>query len=604
MKRTKSFHHRPGMVVLGTLALLGTAAGSGCAEQRDPINRVQANALGKAYFIGEIHDPNDDPEFLWRNYVIDGSASQSLVTVGEWSGVDRIRWEITEELLIGRKAYALTPGADDKGGSEGVADGTIVAAYPIESHFDIRREYNPSTGEEFNVVVENTTDRPWYHREYMRVDWTRNVVENNPLFLTMFFGSVFGDIEVTPVAYAPTDPNDRHAPHFEANYFDVTSKFTVAPAQSSYGQGMPTCIVVGLITGSSSYDCYDQEAIVRSSFLRIDPNDDFEPMELSRAPGDVVGNPVQLNGSLYAGYSNTVEQGWDPRYGFTDALYKRFVHLHNIWEASHQRETRCTSNDDLDRDGTADACRNGVTGYQGSAGAQCDIHVERCTIPYRDRQIRPVAYHVNEEMPDALLDPMDSAGVRQSTGASEAVIEGWSQLLQVSVAYAREVECRRTGGDRDTCHGEFFTGDQRMVAYGGWLIDAPVDETPVLTLCHNPVRAYDLHEVCGPPGYRARMGDIRRNLLGYWPHASRAPYGGIGNWGADPLTGQIHGAAAIIMGRSTTHAAAMQRDIIQVVLGDLSIEGVTNGLPADRYVTRLREGPARRALSSDEIEAR
>ena len=47
------------------------------------------------------------------------------------------------------------------------------AMFRIQSHFDIRRAYNPPTGEELNVVEENTIDRPWYEREYMRVDWSQ-----------------------------------------------------------------------------------------------------------------------------------------------------------------------------------------------------------------------------------------------------------------------------------------------------------------------------------------------------------------------------------------------------------------------------------------------
>ncbi|HEU5074713.1 MAG TPA: hypothetical protein VFU02_11075, partial [Polyangiaceae bacterium] len=158
----------------------------GCAEEREPINRVQADALAKSFFVGELGDPEDDPQFYWRNFVVDASESQSLIGIGSWSGVDRIRWEITESLLLARRSYSQNPGADDKG-DEGHPDGTLVAAYPIESHFDIRREYNPSTGEELNVVSENTTDRPWYERNFMRVDWSINVVET-PLWYDMFAG--------------------------------------------------------------------------------------------------------------------------------------------------------------------------------------------------------------------------------------------------------------------------------------------------------------------------------------------------------------------------------------------------------------------------------
>ena len=46
------------------------------------------------------------------------------------------------------------------------------ALYALESHFDVRHSFNPTTGEELNVVEENSTDRPWSLRQYMRVDWS------------------------------------------------------------------------------------------------------------------------------------------------------------------------------------------------------------------------------------------------------------------------------------------------------------------------------------------------------------------------------------------------------------------------------------------------
>src|SRR5690606_27388172 len=128
-----------------------------------------------------------------------------------------------------------------------------------------------------------------------------------------------------------------------------------------------------------------------------------------------------------------------------------------------------SANDDADGDGTADACHPSVTGYDGSLGSQCDVHKNKCTIPYRDRAIRTSGYWVNPEMPDELLDPLDDAGNPVGRGASEDVIFAWNQLLQNAVALAREVECRRTGGDRDGCHAELFHEGDQMVSYGAWL---------------------------------------------------------------------------------------------------------------------------------------
>jgi hypothetical protein len=590
---------------LATILALCVGAGA-CAEEREPINRVQPDALAKEFFVGaDLANPTDDPEFYWRNYVVDGSTSQSLIGIGSWGGVDRIRWEITEDLLIAHKAYQWMEGADDRGKKGELPDGTIVAAYRVLSHFDIRRAYNPSTGEEMNVIEENSSDLPWYARKYMRIDWSQNIVDT-PVWDDMFIGKMFGDIRLSPVAYAVTDPNHPDAPHFEAEagYFDITNKYLIEPEDSWYAPGLPACIIVGFFTGSATYECDPQEAVVRSSYLRIDPAHDFEPLEITNAPLDVVGNPagIDVHGG-WVGLAPPGIQGWDPGYGFTDALHHRYAHIHNVWQKSHQ-EVACESDDDLDADGTADACAASITGYTGNLGSQCDVAVGKCTIPLRDRQVRTSGYWVNVEMPAELQDPVDAAGQPAARGAAEEIIGSWNQLMTNAVATAREVECRRTGGDRDTCHGELFAPDQQMVGYGAWLTNKSIDETPVLTLCHNPVRAYDVHEVCGETGAVARLGDIRKNFMAYWPYASRVRWGGIGNWGADPLTGEIRGGAAMIMGRSATMAAALQRDIIQLALGDITIDEVIEGVPADRYAHYLQEGHTPEALPESELEHR
>lgn len=582
---------------------LALALLAGCAEERPPINRVQSGALSKSFFVGQLEDPADDPQFYWRNYVVDASASQSLVGVGSWGGVDRIRWEITEDMLIARKAYQIADGVDHKD-PESLPDGTVVAAFPIQSHFDVRRAYNPTTGEQSNIIEENTSDRRWNEREYFRVDWSRNVVDS-PQWDDIFRGKLFGEMTITPATYDITDPNHPDAPHFdvEDGYFDITTRYYVKP-EMSFIPGLPTCMLIGFYTGSTTYECDDQEATVRSSFLRVDPDADFERLEMTKAPLDIVGNPAGIDsGPIVQGLLAGRVQGYDPGYGFTDELFHQYANIHNIWKESHQ-ETACGANADTDLNGTADECESAITGYEGNTGSQCDVAASRCTIPYRDREVRTVGYWLNAEMPAELQDPEGGKPASPAEmGAAEQMIASWNQLMKGAVARSREVECRRTGGDRDVCTAAFIAPEKEMIIHGGWLVDRSLDDKDVLTLCHNPVRSYD-DEICGKKGDVARLGDIRKNFLAYWPAMSRAPWGGIGNWGGDPLTGEIHGAAAMIMGDSVTYAAARQRDIIQLTLGDIKVEDITNGVPAQNYVHTLQNGHAPKAIDAAELDRR
>ncbi len=68
-----------------TLGALGTAVG-GCAQEREPINRVQPNAIKKSFFQGDnLQDTSDDPEFWAQAMITDvgyGASQGSLWTVG------------------------------------------------------------------------------------------------------------------------------------------------------------------------------------------------------------------------------------------------------------------------------------------------------------------------------------------------------------------------------------------------------------------------------------------------------------------------------------------------------------------------------------------
>jgi hypothetical protein len=615
----------------------------GCAEERPPINRVQSNALSKEFFVGDIDDPSDDPVFLWRNFVVDASESQELIGVNTASGLERVRFEITENTLFARRAYSIT-GGDNKGTAV-EPNGDIVAAFEIESQFDIRRAYSSATGEELNVVEENSNDRPWQEREYFRVDWSENKVVS-PVWDDMFFGKIFGSVEVTPVSYYVSDQDSSDAPHFdpEEGYFDITSHFSVAPETTRmWGTDVPLCLLLGWFTGSAIYSCEAQEAVIRSSFWRIDhadPDDDFEPFENTHGWREIFGNPGGLGESGSVGSVTPPREKYDPGYGYTEDGVQRYMNVHDLWKQSHQTRGSCDSDADCERvtgrsaaqcldsgtcsvpcsyeargdtsgnsggpNGTDDQCENGDTDYDGSEGAQCSPR-NRCTIPYRDRDIKPVAYFVNPEMPDALQDVVDDDGDFESRGPTEDIFYTWNQTLQLAVARAREVECRRTAKQgtpeaiRSECHSRYFLTEGgrdvvQMMSYGAFGQPTPEDDTDILVSCHNPVRSYD-PAVCGAEGSRSRVGDLRKNFVVYWPYHTQAPFGGIGNWRADPVTGQIVGAAATTIGASTTYSAAQARDLALVALNELDFEDITNGVPATRFQRELRDGRKPRALS-------
>jgi hypothetical protein len=606
----KSWYTRVG---LGLSLALPTLVG--CAEERAPIDRVQANALPKSFFLGEkINDPSDDPVFYSRAFTVGMTVVQENFTAGTSSGLDKIRWEVTEDMLIARKAYQTVKGRDNKGleGPESVPNGTVVAAYKILGHFDIRDGYNPQTGEKTNVREENTTDRPWAERDYFRVDWATNVVAD-PMWDEKTWGQKWWGLKLSPQSYYISDPTHEDAPHLsemDQGYFDITNKFFVEPTTTWTPWGeLPTCLIYGYYTGTANYDCNTQEASIRFAFWKRPAElSDFEPLDNTYAPMDVIASFGSVGDSFSPGYGYP-QQEYDPQYGYTDQGLHQLAGLHNIWAQSHIAGSFCESNKDGNNDGTADACAADITGYGGSLGSQCDVLTKQCTIPYRDRSVRTVGYWVNEDMPQEFQDILDEAGNPVQRGAAEDIAYSWNQMFMNAVAFAREAECRRTGdGDKAACHDAYFvSGDSPdakvMVSYGGWLTDNPLDQTPVLVACHNPVRAYDKLDTCGKVGDKARLGDIRKNFMIHHAGDARAHYGGLGGLFSDPETNEYIGTTATTV--YTEQRARRILDSLLVAMGDITVQDYIDGVPAEVVAKTLSMNPRKagpKVLSDAEIE--
>ncbi len=416
--------------VLCALALL--ALTMGCADERDPINRVQANAYEKSFFVGDdFVSPHDNPEFWTQATLIDvGYGTQGYLLQSTFTmSPSRIVWEVTEDLLLGRLAYERIEGTDGKGVGGPTPDGQIVVAYRILKHFDIQRAYNPSTGEALNVIEENTTDRPWYQRRYFRVDWSQNLNTDAYDFDTLSLLGVYGGTTYTPLAYYVADPEHEDAPHFDIDdgYFDVTNKAFATPETidlSQLGWGVnkfPSCYLPNDIFGGSepSGNCNPTEVTIRQGFRKI-VDTDYEPVHWE-------GYRFQAYGGFYKD-----RFGYERNYGMSDDKWRRFLNRYQIWERSHYyddpaamegpvecytpEQNAAYSDDpnlDENEDGTADQCWEVVNKLATAAGecdgmddqecyfasnqkyggSQCDSFRQRCTLPYRFRTLKPLAWH-------------------------------------------------------------------------------------------------------------------------------------------------------------------------------------------------------------------
>lgn len=534
----------------------------GCGDTQPAVNRVQPNVVEKAIF-------NDGSAWYFLQTVIDSPYSAPYTFVGEQGETEKITWEIQEDYLIARRAYQHIAGADGEGIAGSNPTGAAIAMYKIVKHFDIRRSYNPVTGEEQNIIEENDYDRPWYDREFMRVDWSENLITNNDFLLG---AKLFDGIQTESVSYfIPPGTGHPHEPKFvrepsasedeegRIHYIDIVNKMFVRPTTAyidGFGE-IPTCF----LNGSSHLDCAPGEITVRNSFLRVDPNRDYEPMEYT-------GDRMER-----FGYFVTERAGYDPEYGAVESARIRFVNRHNLWQQSHRRDDagnliRCT-----------EATEMAICGGNGS---RCDLAfgmarretvdgawAGACTIPYRERQVRPIAYHLSSNFPEDLKSD------------SQSVADDWNEVFVATVASLRENECLENGGDAATCAAERTREDHQQM----------------FVLCQNPVAEGD-HEACGPVGTSAQIGDLRYSMIGWVnePHAS-SPLG-YGPSSADPETGEIIMGNAFMYGAGVETLQAFARDIIGLLTGDLRESDVTSGEVVEAWVERNREPRSRTTSAS------
>ena len=172
------------------LAVAGLVGGA-CAEPED-INQVQPDLLPKSMFEGEWHKLETTvraPYADMDNFI----GLQSDLLRGVWEiEKDNLHFYRTYEFVEGVEAQGIksdtdTPMLDADGNpvtyEVTLQDGSTATAtryvyrsaplirYAILGHFDIRKQYNPLTGEESNVTIEDSSEKYWWERDYIRVDF-------------------------------------------------------------------------------------------------------------------------------------------------------------------------------------------------------------------------------------------------------------------------------------------------------------------------------------------------------------------------------------------------------------------------------------------------
>ncbi len=535
------------MRVISVLSLL-LVVGTGCLGVSD-IDRTQPNKLDKSLLAGE---------WLFQQTVIDAPYTTGFTFIGEQSeSAERVSWDIQETFLVGYRSYDIVDGGGVATSVDGTAGGRgVLAVFPILSHFDITRAYNPSTGEQTNVIEENSTDRPWYERRYMRVDWSQNLAPS--------FHFLVGSVEQVPGAHFVQAPGDVEAMVFaEKNpdgtwleqtvdtstalstldYFDVVHRVFAAPETfpledwdgSIYD--MPACWVYGWL-GTHAADCAPAELTIRSSFLKVT---DSGYVPLSYPDNEVLrddnGDPIRVDyvdrdtlapsddGFVARapffdkfGFFRTEREAYDERHGETRAGQVRLINRYGIWVD----EASCA---DLSEVVSHAAC-----------------------------EVKPIVYYTSPGFP---------ADLRSS---AQGTVDEWNE------AFKRVVNERKYGGQRDLA-----------------------DVEDVVILRDN---TYAVDDDGAVVDRGQRLGDLRFSMIGYVQNPNGAGLLGYGPASVDPVTGEIVASSAFQYAAGIEQLAQLGKEVIDFTNDPDLFSIIVDGEDVATDVT-LRQR-ARQTLSANE----
>ncbi|MCG3171880.1 MAG: hypothetical protein GMKNLPBB_00021 [Myxococcota bacterium] len=531
---------------LGLLAL--TLIFGSCAEKRPEITYVQPNALSKSIFQGE----------WYMEYTLtDVPSTVGYGFVGARTGLEKVRWEIQEGHLIAYRTWENIPGLENKKERGPEFKSAPVAIYAIDSHFDIRRQYNPITGEELNVFEENARDRPWYQRDYFRVDWSRNL--NEDMSFTRGLGS-FGQGVNYYIQPHELDNPDR--PVISDNYIDITSKFTIYPD------------IYSCVFSFYAFDCGPSEIKVRASFMKIDRPRNYEPMEYpdfvpltnngklvyerwdpglqnyrACTPADPAAECEMVTVKVFErfGFFRTERPVYDRQRGFLESSRRYLINRWNIWEKSYDE--------------------NGVL------------------IPMNQRVVKPVVYYTNVDYPDNLMD-ITKEMVAEWNNAFKETIRNYQYGSNIpDVFVLRQNDCNMNNVRAYMGkHSEYAGEVARRVAPADKLTPANLERacSTLMAVSHaNPAETDKFT-------YQ-RNGDLRFSFI-YWVNNFQVsgPLG-YGPSSTDPDTGEIVSGNAYVYGASVDTYATSSADIIRAMNGDITPNDLLSGDYVSRYIQGNRE---------------
>jgi hypothetical protein len=586
------------VTLFGLIAVIFGAFG--CAEPNDDINYVQPYYVEKSLFQGE---------WLYKQTIVDVSPELSIGFVGLEGAMEKVSWEIKKDLLVAYRTHEAIVGLDEDTTQDG-SDyrGDPVAMFAITSHFDIKRSYNANTGELSNTIAENTSDRPWYEREFIRVAWTSNLMEGRVDLSFMAWNSQSTDY------IRETEIYDPDQIQLNDDYIQVTQQVVLS-------DGGMTCYY-----SYGNFNCGSGEGRVRMSFAKIDPNEQYEPrsyedlIELKEDNGRKLKQlyvGVPLNNPTEGKYFHCSQELLDFLNGSRDARqdytmqdcdpvnYDQFGRFGFFRSERYSFDRRVGGGHDDHREFHAAIHNVWANPYLTGADGlpTVDGNGKKQQTPLADRRVKPVVYYLNVNFPEDLAHvagkmandwdgPFFSA-VRAATGKDETTIRDqvasefggpeWSYLPGDELGARGVFQIRRNACSTVGIEGYLrrvpngAAGDKLLTALEGVLGETSGARDSRVTAMAGALKRGNLPKVCAALTNLSRglgledkftwqqVGDVRFNMLNWINEPQPSGPLGYGPSAVDKETGQIHSGTANMYGASVDTYARSAADIVRAM---------------------------------------
>ncbi|MFT5431015.1 MAG: hypothetical protein ACI9OJ_001694, partial [Myxococcota bacterium] len=589
-------------------AALGTLAFGGCAQDLGDVDQVQNNLTQKSELKGE---------FYFRSTVVAAPYTSVGYFVGDQNyQLYRGVFEIQEKNLFFFRTYEVMIGGDTQGASPDIdtplyetddsgkitvdADGNPtpvmytrrigdelvqvqrfvyrgapVVVFPISKHFDVKRQYNPATGEESNVISEDTADRFWNERSYMRVIWGQagnGTAEHaiNPLVsqqtsLPISMPGEFID-ETFDADRAPVKVYDEAGETLD--YFDYETRI-VRAAPEAYAEGygyIPACWYFPWYLGQVA-ECNSERITFRHAFMKVKASDyvawDYDDTLLQKF-----------------GYYREERANYDATYGTAYSNVSRRIRRFRIWETYDVAKGNTCESPNGDAKGT---CAAGTVCHPFDDGLFCVDGDANERLDYSTMLPKPIVWYISQEFPRDLVSETMQIG------------RDWDPAFRDVVEFRKNITLKHSElrtditvpGSQDNkmfivCENNLAEATAAAATYqcGGAACD--INNADHVTELQGKGLLAEVGGFCKDMDSAKRNGDLRYSQI----HSVNAPTSvglyGYGPSSSDPLTGEIFSA------NSYMYTPAMKRGANNAMIAIEILTGVRNFWETT-YANQLKE---------------